>query len=220
MPIWIERFALAVLAAVFVGAVILNVLKMDWIQRTGLGIGVIGLSIYLAQSLYLFNELKKNYPPSVEQTNKEPPLSSPNWSIEGSHLILGVAASKQGKWVSMTVNTAELSPFANDYSLMIIVRVLDNHIDALTDKGIAKSSLFAITGEVRTIEVKLTDDFIAKSDATSQHHNQMSLQFYLALIPKRIREEQILTIEDITAVGGRQLLSNPSPEIKSATPFR
>jgi len=225
MPIWIERFALAVLAAIFVGTVIVNTLKLDWIQRTGLGIGILGLSIYLAQSLYLFNESKKNVssvaPSSTEETRQQQSAPLPNkWSIDGRKLILGAAASKQGGWVAITVNTAELSAFAKDYSLMIIVRVLDNRIDALTDAGIAKSSLFAITGEVRTIEVKLTKDFIARSDAISQHHNQMSLQFYLALIPKRIRAEQVLTIADITAVGGQQLQSTPNPEIMSPTSFK
>jgi hypothetical protein len=97
---------------------------------------------------------------------------------------------------------------------------MDNHGEALTDTGIAKSSLFAITGEVQTIEVKLADDFIAKSDAISQNHSQMSLQFYLALIPKRIHAEQILTIADITAVGGQQLQSNSNPEIVSPVPFK
>lgn len=60
LPIWIERFALAVLATALVTLVILNVLKMDWIQRTTLGIGIICFSIYLAHSLYLFNESKKS----------------------------------------------------------------------------------------------------------------------------------------------------------------
>ncbi len=40
---------------------------MDWIQRTTLGIGIIGFSIYLAHSLYLFNESKKKQ----ESTNPE-----------------------------------------------------------------------------------------------------------------------------------------------------
>jgi hypothetical protein len=53
VPIWIERFALAVFAAVFFGLVILNALKMDLIQRTGLGIGIVGFSIFLAQSVYI-----------------------------------------------------------------------------------------------------------------------------------------------------------------------
>lgn len=143
----------------------------------------------------------------------------PEWSAEGTKVIRNVAASKQGKWVSLTIDTSQLSSFAQDYNLMIIVRVLDNHIEALTDPGIAKSSLFTITGEVRTIEVQLTDGFIARSDAVSQNHNQMSLQIYLALIPKRIRADQILTIADITAVGGQQLRSSPQPEITSPTPF-
>lgn len=53
VPIWIERFALAVFATAFFGLVVLNLLKMDWIQRTGLGMGILGISIFLAQTVYL-----------------------------------------------------------------------------------------------------------------------------------------------------------------------
>jgi hypothetical protein len=35
VPVWLERFALVVLAAAFDGIVILNSLKMDGMQRTG-----------------------------------------------------------------------------------------------------------------------------------------------------------------------------------------
>lgn len=163
--------------------------------------------------------LKKNPPAGIADNSNIVPKQE-EWSVEISKLIRTVCASKRGKWASMTVDTSALSSFAQDYSLIMLVRVMDNHIEALTDTRIVKSSLFTITGEVRTIEVPLTDDFIAKSDAIGQNHPQMSLQFFLALIPKHIRSEQILTIGDITALGGRQLRSNPAPEFVSRDQFQ
>jgi hypothetical protein len=101
VPIWIERFALAVLAAVFVGAVILNVLKMDWIQRTGLGIGILGLSVFLAQSLYLSNKAKADAdtPQQVEQKKPDVQQSSqgsnsPNTTVIGSNNVVNIGDPK------------------------------------------------------------------------------------------------------------------------------
>jgi len=95
VPIWVERFALAVLATVFVGAVILNVLKMDWIQRTGLGIGILGISVYLAQSLYLFNKAKADTNTSQQEEPKKPIIqqssqgnNSPNTTIIGDNATI------------------------------------------------------------------------------------------------------------------------------------
>jgi hypothetical protein len=82
VPIWIERFALAVLATVFVGAVILNVLKMDWIQRTGLGVGILGFSIFLAQTLYLSNKAKADTSLSQQE---EPKKSEVQQSSQGAN---------------------------------------------------------------------------------------------------------------------------------------
>jgi hypothetical protein len=92
VPVWIERFALAVLAALFVGIVIMNALKFDWIQRTGLGMGILGLSIFLAQTLYVSNKAKAdtNTPPQGEQKKPEVQQSSqgatsPNTNIVGNN---------------------------------------------------------------------------------------------------------------------------------------
>lgn len=186
----------------------------DTTQRVTGGLTIIFAAFFVAHTVYRTPRDSRLKPQGVDKVDK------PQWSADGKKLIRSLAASKEGKWVSMTIDTSQLSSFAKDYSLLMIVRVLDNHVEAITDTGIAKSSLFAITGEVRTIEVTLTDDFIARSDAVGQSHHQMSLQFYLALIPKRIRADQILTIADITALGGQQLQSNPNPEIISPTPFK
>jgi hypothetical protein len=91
VPIWIERFALAVFATAFFGLVILNILKMDWIQRTGLGMGILGLSIFLAQTLYL-NKTKADTDTSQQVDPKKPDVqqrsegaNSPNTNITGNN---------------------------------------------------------------------------------------------------------------------------------------
>jgi hypothetical protein len=85
VPIWVERFALAVLATVFVGAVILNVLKMDWIQRTGLGIGILGLSIFLAQTLYLSNRAKADT--SQQGESKKPDIKQKSEGANSPNIV-------------------------------------------------------------------------------------------------------------------------------------
>jgi hypothetical protein len=83
--------------------------------------------------------------------------------------------------------------------------VEDDTVDALTDPLIAKSQLFAITGEVRTIQINLSDEFIERANAADKRFHQVGVQFYITLIPKHIRAEQILTLADVTALGGKQL---------------
>src|SRR5258708_36772329 len=87
MPIWIDRFGLAVLVAVFVGAVIFNVLKMDWIQKTGLGIGILGLSIYLAQTLHLSNQAKADTNTSQQGEPKKPDVQQQSKGANSPNII-------------------------------------------------------------------------------------------------------------------------------------
>jgi hypothetical protein len=92
VPVWLERFALVVLAAAFGGIVILNTLKLDGIQRTGIGIAILGLSIYIAQTIHLLNQSKAamapvvatspvihkdNPPPETVQLPKKSPKKQP-----------------------------------------------------------------------------------------------------------------------------------------------
>lgn len=70
VPVWLERFALVVLAAAFSGIVVFNVLKMNGIQRTGIGIAILGATIYIAQTIHIFNQSKAVTPTS-------PPVSAP-----------------------------------------------------------------------------------------------------------------------------------------------
>jgi hypothetical protein len=87
VPIWVERFALTVLAAGFFGLVVLNTLKMDWTQRFGLGIGIIGFSVFLAQTLHL-SKTRADTGPSQQAEPRKPDVqqssqgaNSPNINI-------------------------------------------------------------------------------------------------------------------------------------------
>ena len=136
-----------------------------------------------------------------------------NWVVDGSKLVKSIEASRSSRTASVTIDTSYLLPFSKGFSFMMIVRVEDNSVEALTDTKIEKSQSFTITGEVRTFQINLSEDFIQKADVTDKRFNKVSLQYYFALIPKHIRPEQILTLSDIVALGGRQLLTHPSPEI-------
>ncbi len=132
--------------------------------------------------------------------------SLPDFSFASINPVRGYTASPVTKSASITIDTA---PFPKDvaqaYSLMIIVRVADDSVDALTDPLIAKSRLFAITGEVRTIQINLSDAFIERANAADKRFHTVGIQFYITLIPKHIRAEQILTLADVTTLGGKQL---------------
>jgi len=64
VPVWLERFALAILASTFLGIVILNSMKLDNIQRIGIGVVILGLSIFVSQTIHLHN-LGKTPAPSI-----------------------------------------------------------------------------------------------------------------------------------------------------------
>jgi hypothetical protein len=94
VPIWVEKFALPVLGTAIVGLVIFNVLKMDWIQKTGIALGIFGFSLYLSQTLHLFNKAKTDANPSQLGEPKKPEVqqssqgaNSPN--VAGDRNIVG-----------------------------------------------------------------------------------------------------------------------------------
>src|SRR4029077_9514357 len=124
-------------------------------------------------------------------------------------LIRGVRATK--KMMALDVDTSVLKLAARDFWLIIVLRVQDDSVDALTDSRILKSAAFAITGEVRAVQVDLPADFVKRAEEIGGKVGHMSIQVYIGVIPKHIRPEQILTITDITALGGKQLIvSSPA----------
>jgi hypothetical protein len=85
VPVWIERFALAVFAAAFFSLVILNLPKMDWIQRTGLGIGLVGFSIFLAQCVQVSRKTEVPLEGQSTMGHDEPKDSRIKQKSEGEH---------------------------------------------------------------------------------------------------------------------------------------
>jgi TIR domain len=51
MSIFVERFVLAVFAAIFVANLMVNPLRMDWIQRVGVGLMCVGAAIFSARTI-------------------------------------------------------------------------------------------------------------------------------------------------------------------------
>lgn len=79
MPIFLERFGLALLATAFFGIVIFNNMKLDGIQRIGLGIGIVGLALLIGQTIHLHNQSKAASP---QTTAPAPVAPAPSTSTE------------------------------------------------------------------------------------------------------------------------------------------
>lgn len=122
--------------------------------------------------------------------------------------------SKVAHVASMKVNTKAMEEFATDYNLLIIIRPIDNRVDSRTDTRIQKSEAFTITGEIISINIPLSDLFfkdIGNPQAVSLDRPfPGNVGLDICVIPKRIRPAQILTIMDVTALGGRQLQISPN----------
>jgi hypothetical protein len=152
-------------------------------------------------------ELKKSGPASTPR----PSADFSHWSVSGTKLLLGHTTAQDFKSGSFTLDMSQLLPFAKDYLFIIIARVEDNSVEALTDTRIEKSQAFTITNEVRTIQINLSDEFAIRAEAAARKSRQVSIQYYFAVIPKDVQPEQIHTITDITSLGGSQMKSNVTP---------
>ncbi len=106
---------------------------------------------------------------------------------------------------SIKVDTKYAMEYKNDLNYMIILRAVDDSVDSLDDARLAKSEPFTITGEARTIQINLTKEFFDRTEAASRTLSKGNLQLYVALIPKNVRPDQIVTIRDITRLGGKQV---------------
>lgn len=60
MPIFIEKFLLPILGAVVVAYILINPMKLNWVQRTSLAVAVGAFAFFLAYSLHLYNKASKN----------------------------------------------------------------------------------------------------------------------------------------------------------------
>jgi hypothetical protein len=68
--------------------------------------------------------------------------------------------SKVALMASIKVDTKYAAQYKDDLNFILILRAVDDSVDALDDARLAKSEPFAITGEVRTIQVNLTKEFL------------------------------------------------------------
>jgi hypothetical protein len=144
--------------------------------------------------------------------------SPSNTSIKSSRpLISNSLYLPESRFFSAEIDTSVLQTVANQYNVLVMVRVPDHAVDSLDDTRIAKSDAFAITGEVRTIRIDLTEQFIQRANEAKRQSEGQPIEGFVALIPKSISPDQILTLRDITALGGRRIIVAPRPPIYSPT---
>jgi hypothetical protein len=121
-------------------------------------------------------------------------------------------ASRETRYAFVKLDTAVLEPWKDDFNVMVILRVADNSVETLHDKLINKSDAFAITGEVRTLGVNLTPEFIKRADEISGRFRDMTIEYHIVVIPKNVSPNQIGMISDLDALGGQKI--QESEELK------
>ena len=112
-----------------------------------------------------------------------------------------------GHSLMMNVETAELIRYSGAYWLMGAAILHDPEISNMTDRRLQKSAFEEITGKRKRIEFPVDEDF--KRRINSQ--KSISLKFYLCLVPKKFRLDQIYRLDDVFSLGG-QVLGQPSIE--------
>jgi hypothetical protein len=141
-----------------------------------------------------------------------------NISIKSSRsLISNALYLPESRVFSSEIDTSVLQSVADQYNVLIIVRVPDKSIESLDDTRIAKSDAFAITGEVRTIQIDLTEQFIQRANEAKKQGEGQPIEGFVTLIPKTVTPDQIVTLRDITARGGGRVIVDPKPPIHSPT---
>ena len=92
------------------------------------------------------------------------------------------------------INTETLLGYENRFHLIVVCRWPDFTVPPLEDTRIQKSRFLTITGSRITIEIPLSEEFLA--------FRKTGLEFYLLLVPHRIVHEDIAKMSDITKNGG------------------
>ena len=140
----------------------------------------------------------------------------PNISIKtGRSLISNAPYLPESRVFSSEIDTSVLKSVAGQYNVLVIVRVPDNSIDSLDDARIAKSDAFDITGQVITIQIDLTEQFIQRANQATKRFEGQPIEGFIVLIPKTVTPDQVLTLRDITVLGGRRIIVEPKPPIYS-----
>ena len=150
---------------------------------------------------------------SVPNTNPLQKYPDITWHST-TPFVTDVKFSKVDGMASVTLNTALIPKlYWKDFSLLLVFRPADDSVDALTDTRIEKSQAFEITGGTRTIQVNLSKEFFRRAGHASKTLSTYNVGLYVGLIPKSILPQQILTISDITALGGKQLKIEPDQQM-------
>jgi hypothetical protein len=105
------------------------------------------------------------------------------------------------------VNSRSLASEKNRFHLLLILNVPHSDIDPMTDTHIVKSTVYTITGGIMTLaaNVSVSDHLRVLVPPTKQPGDTFDVfvNYYTALIPSGISQEQIRTLSDVEPLGGR-----------------
>jgi hypothetical protein len=130
--------------------------------------------------------------------------------ISSAPFVTDVKMSEVEGYASFRVDTKIMQPYAKCCYLLAILTVVDNSVDVLNDARIAKSERFTITGEVRIVQINLDKEFFDRAREARRKMESGNIALYLGVIPNAMLPSQIVSISDITRLGGKQLRAEAS----------
>jgi hypothetical protein len=112
---------------------------------------------------------------------------------------INIAASfgLAGSTAYMDADTSKIREYRDDHKIALIVYIPVAQIDSMTDTRIAKSVPYSITGDRETLSLNITDKL-----TEGVQPGIYSIDFYIALIPNKISENNILSLKDVEEFGG------------------
>lgn len=160
-----------------------------WVKSWLLALCVLVAAVLIVAAGY-WMIVRLGKPDTVQTPAPEPPKEQ----VSQRDAVLGWGAATQTS-MYMTVNTAKITAPVG-YRIFVSCRVGDSHIDALEDARIIKSATFPIDGQIKTIQVELTQEFLTRL----MPHGEV--QIFLVVVPPSVTPESISKLSDVASRGG------------------
>ena len=110
-----------------------------------------------------------------------------------------------GKSLFVEVDTSGLLSHRDQYLLMVGALLRDLTVEPMSDERVEKSNLMEISGKRTRIEFAVSDHFVPRINS----QKSPAVTFYLCLIPRQVKKEQILQLRDVFSLGGKIIGHEP-----------
>ena len=153
---------------------------------------VLLVSVALEVTLIVRSPSKK--PDRVDELSNRTTTYIKSWGLVGD-----------GKSLFVEVDTSGLISHRDRYLLLAVALLRDRAVEPMSDERVEKSNLIEITGTRTRIEFPVSDHFSQRINS----QKSPGIKFYLCLIPRQFRKEQILQLKDVFSLGGKVIGHEP-----------